>query len=90
MMNQKKNNTINMLIGKDIQTARLRKDITQQQIADFMGVTVQTVSMWENGTDVMNLDDFFTMCNHFCFDAIVMIRSAIKASNGNGTIYRPI
>ncbi len=77
-----------MLIGKELQTARLRKDITQQQIADFMGVTVQIVSMWENGTDVMNLDEFFRLCDHFGFDAFGMIRSIIGASNDDGISFR--
>ena len=45
-----------------------------------MGVTPQTVSMWENGTKPINLDDYLRRCVHFGFDAFGMIRSVIKVS----------
>lgn len=45
-------------IGKNISVARKKKDITQEELADRIGVSVQAVSKWENGhnlPDISNL-----------------------------------
>lgn len=39
-----------MEIGKVIKQARLNKKITQEQLAEALGVTTQAVSKWE--TDI--------------------------------------
>lgn len=77
-MDREKNNAVNMLIGRELQIERMRMQITQQQISDYLGETPETVSRWENGTKPMNLDEFFMICNHFGFDAVRMIRSVIS------------
>ncbi len=49
-----------MDIGKKIQTRRLEKNMTQEQLAEKLFVTPQSVSQWENGRsfpDILKLKD---------------------------------
>ena len=36
-------------IGNNIRTLRRSKDMTQDELAEKLGVTFQTISRWENG-----------------------------------------
>lgn len=38
-----------MDIGKQIKTLRLAKGITQEELAQYLGVSFQAVSKWETG-----------------------------------------
>lgn len=40
-----------MKLGENIRALRLRKRLTQEQVAQQLGVTYQAVSKWENGTN---------------------------------------
>lgn len=73
-----KDNLVNVLIGKELKIARLSKKLTQEQIGNYMGVTRQTVSMWESGQRAMNLNDYLKLCDHFGFDAFGMIRHVME------------
>ena len=44
-----------MKIGENIRTLRQRKGLTQEQVAQQLGVTYQAVSKWENGTNTPNI-----------------------------------
>ena len=54
-------------IGKLLQELRKEKGITQEQLAEQMGVTRRTVSRWETGSNMPDLDiliklsDFYTV-----------------------------
>lgn len=75
---EKNNNLINVLIGKELKIARLQKRITQTQVGEYMGVSRQMVSMWENGSRAMNIDDYLKLCDHFGFDAFGMIHHVME------------
>ena len=38
-----------MNIGKQIKALRLRRGVTQEAMAQHLGITAQAVSKWENG-----------------------------------------
>ena len=38
-----------LIIGENIRAFRKRKDMTQEEFANLLGVTYQSVSRWENG-----------------------------------------
>ena len=40
---------MSLTIGKQIKNLRQRKGITQEALADAMGISPQAVSKWENG-----------------------------------------
>jgi len=42
-------------IGQRIKELRKRNDLTQEKLADFLGVTYQSVSKWECGTTMPDL-----------------------------------
>ena len=44
-----------MKLGEKIRALRLRKGLTQEQVAQQLGVTYQAVSKWENGTNTPDI-----------------------------------
>lgn len=71
-------NKIAILIGKEMKIARMKKNITQEQIGNFIGVTRQTVSLWESGKRSMNIEDYVKICDHFGFDAQNIIDNVME------------
>ena len=57
-MNQEK-------IGGLICQLRQERGMTQQQLADRLGISNKTVSKWENGTGVPSIDDLLNMSEIF-------------------------
>ena len=44
-----------MKLGENIRALRLQKELTQEQVAQQLGVTYQAVSKWENGTNTPDI-----------------------------------
>ena len=42
-------------VGKKIRELRRAKDLTQEQLADYLNISYQSVSKWETGTAVPDL-----------------------------------
>lgn len=38
-----------MNIGKNIKDLRLQKGVTQEELAEYLGISYQAVSKWETG-----------------------------------------
>lgn len=45
-----------LTIGENIRKFRKKNDLTQEEFADRLGVTYQSVSRWENGTTYPDLE----------------------------------
>ena len=45
-----------LTIGENIRSFRRKNDMTQEQLAQPLGVTYQSVSCWENGTTYPDLE----------------------------------
>ena len=54
-MNQEK-------IGKFISECRREKQITQEQLAERLGVTNKSISKWENGNCLPDASKYKTLC----------------------------
>lgn len=48
--------TMKLKIGENIRSFRKKNDLTQEALADRLGVTYQSVSRWENGTTYPDLE----------------------------------
>ena len=45
-----------LIIGENIRDYRKKNNLTQEQFAERLGVTYQSVSRWENGTTYPDLE----------------------------------
>ena len=45
-----------LAIGENIRNFRKKNDLTQEALADRLGVTYQSISRWENGTTYPDLE----------------------------------
>ena len=57
-MNQQK-------IGQFLRECRKEKGITQEQLAEMLGVTNRSVSRWENGSNLPDLDILIEMADYY-------------------------
>lgn len=54
-----------MNIGSVIKAKRRQKDLTQEQLAEYLGVSVSAVSQWESGKTVPDVSLIVTLANFF-------------------------
>lgn len=58
-------NNINKYIGNKIREFRLKKNITQEELAEYLNTTSQTVSRYEIGERKTNQDILFKLAEYF-------------------------
>lgn len=51
------------LLGNALKSARLAKGLTQQQVAEHVGVSRAAVAQWERGSTEPSLQNLFTACD---------------------------
>ena len=52
-----------VMIGRNIAEARKRAGLSQEKLAEKIGVTAQAVSKWENGHNTPDLDNLFLLAD---------------------------
>lgn len=52
-------------IGQFLRECRKEKGITQEQLAEMLGVTNRSVSQWENGSNLPDLDILIEMADYY-------------------------
>lgn len=52
-------------IGQFLRECRKEKGITQEQLAEMLGVTNRSVSRWENGSNLTDLDILIEMADYY-------------------------
>lgn len=67
-----------MSLGNNISFLRKQKKLTQEQLADRMSVTRQTVSRWESDEVVPELDRLVEMCGIFACKLDVLVREDLS------------
>lgn len=67
-----------MSLGNNISFLRKQKKLTQEQFADRMNVTRQTVSRWESEEVVPELDRLVEMCEIFACKLDVLVREDLS------------
>ena len=53
-----------MSFGENLQYYRKREEITQEQLAEKMEVSRQTISKWEAGTSYPEMEKILQLCDH--------------------------
>lgn len=52
-------------LGENLKKFRLQRELTQEQLADILGVSAQAVSRWENGTTYPDITLLPTVASYF-------------------------
>ncbi len=64
--------------GTNLQTLRQGRGMSQEELAEVMGVSRQSVSKWENGTAYPEMQTIIALCSHFDVDLDVMLRGDVS------------
>ena len=75
-MNQEK-------IGKFIAEKRKERNLTQEQLAEKLGVTNRSISNWENGKNMPDLSLFKPLCNELMSGEIIDNKNYINVLEEN-------
>ena len=70
-----------MSLGNNISFLRKQKKLTQEQFADRMSVTRQTVSRWESDEVVPELERLVEMCEIFACRLDALVREDLSGQN---------
>ncbi len=69
-----------MSLGKNIQYLRKQKKITQEQLAEIMSVSRQTISKWEADDIAPELNKLIALCDVFACKLDALVRDNMAAS----------
>lgn len=78
-----------MNIAKNLQYLRKRDKITQEDLADKLGVSRQSVSKWETGEAYPETDKLLTLCDLFDVSLDALMRGDIAADATTETASAP-
>lgn len=53
----------NNIIGKSIKAIRIEQGLSQQRLADLIGITHASISYWENGVNIPNVLDIWKIAD---------------------------
>ena len=70
-----------MSLGNNISFLRKQKKLTQEQLADRMSVTRQTVSRWESDEVVPELNRLVEMCGIFACKLDTLVRADLSCQS---------
>lgn len=65
-----------MTIGAKIQTLRKQRGMSQEQLAEALGVSRQAVSKWEAEQSVPDIDKIISICDYFGVTTDYILRNA--------------
>ena len=54
-----------MKFGENLYNLRKKQKISQEKLAEKIGVSRQSVSKWENGTAYPEMNRIFELCKYF-------------------------
>ena len=72
-----------MKIGKLLQALRKEKGLTQEQLAEQVGVSRRTVSRWETGSNVPDLDILIELSDYYSVDLREILSGERKSEQMN-------
>ena len=81
---------MNIQIGEVIRTLRLENDVTQEDLANHLGVSTQAVSRWENGACYPDLEFVPGIASYFgvSTDLLLCVGDSITKDAETQSIYK--
>lgn len=76
-----------MNIGETIKKLRKDKNVTQEKLADYLGITYQAVSKWENGTALPDITLVVPLANFFSVSADYLFKLNAEENDGKAKEY---
>ena len=70
-----------MSIGTTIKRLRREKDITQEQLAEYLGITSRAISQWECGRTAPDISQLPAICHIFDVSSDVLLGIDVEKSN---------
>lgn len=67
-----------MAFSENLQFLRIRRGITQEQLAERMEVSRQSVSKWESGLSYPEMDTLVRLCDEFHMDMDTLLRGDVQ------------
>ena len=69
-----------MSLAENLQYLRAREDVTQEQLAERLDVSRQSVSKWESGASFPEMDTLLKLCDMFHTDMDTLLRGNVENS----------
>lgn len=66
-----------MAFSENLQTLRAQAGVTQEQLAETLGVSRQSVSKWEGGLSFPELDTILRICDLYEVDLDTLLRGSV-------------
>ena len=77
-------------IGRLLQTLRKEKGMTQEQLAEQMGVARRTVSRWETGSNMPDLDILMELSDFYSVDLREILNGERKSERMNEELKKTV
>lgn len=74
-----------MSLGENMQYLRKRENLTQEQLAERLDVSRQSISKWESDTSFPEMDKLLQICTMFSCNMDTLIRGSLEDSNVEDT-----
>ena len=69
-----------MSFGENLQFYRAREGLTQEELAERLEVSRQSVSKWESNTSFPEMEKLMTLCSLFQTDLDTLVRGDAQAA----------
>ena len=69
-----------MSLSENLQFLRAREGVTQEQLAERLDVSRQSVSKWESGASFPEMDTLLKLCDMFHTDMDTLLRGSVEQS----------
>lgn len=56
---------MNNYIGENIKSLRRQKDVTQEELSEYLNISFQTISKWERGENLPDINMLVALANYF-------------------------
>lgn len=74
-----------MSLAENLQFLRARESVTQEQLAERLDVSRQSVSKWESGASYPEMDTILKLCDMFHVDLDTLLRGSVEQTFSEDT-----